>query len=188
MSEYSKHTKPASDRQVEEVGAGAEKAYETVEMALVAEYLASLPRAFKERKRKKAMFRRRLIMVGTTLIVALIAAQMSFAQGRWVYLGEANVDGSGDHDTIRVGRDKGAFRALQIHVEKAAINFEYLVAKFENGGTDRLEIRGTVPAGGTSRIIDLKGNARELDSVEVWYARGNYRNSQKPRMRLFGRH
>src|SRR5262249_55570192 len=167
MSEYPKHKTTAYDRHAEELRGAEEAQYETVEMALVAGYLANLPRVFEEHKRKKAMFRRKLILVGTTLTIALIAAQMSFAQGRWVYLGEANVDGSGDHDTIRVGRDKGAFRALQIHVEKAAINFEYLVAKFENGGTDRLEIRGTVPAGGTSCIIDLKGNAREIDSVEV---------------------
>ena len=97
------------------------------------------------------------------------------------------MDGGNDHDRIKVGGKKGTFRALQIGVERAAINFQYVLVHFENGGQDRLELRGTVPAGRRSRVIDLKGNNREIDSVEIWYSRGNWGNSQKPKMRLYGR-
>ena len=134
------------------------------------------------------MFGRKLLLLAATLILAAIAVQPSSAQaGRWIYLGEANVDGGSDHDRIKVGGGRGTFRALQIGVERAAIDFHYILFHFENGSQDRLELRGTVPAGGRSRVIDLKGNNREIDSVEIWYARGNWGNSQKPKMRLYGR-
>jgi hypothetical protein len=139
-------------------------------------------------KRRETMFVRKLMLLAAIFIFVMIAGQTSSAQGgRWAYLGEANVDGGSDHDRIRVGGGKGAFRALQIGVERAAIDFQYVLVHFENGGNDRLELRGRVPAGGRSRVIDLKGNNRQIDSVEIWYARGNWGNSQKPKMRLFGR-
>ena len=126
-----------------------------------------------------------LAAVSALFIIGSVTA--SAQRGAWVYLGEANVDGSADHDKIKVGGGKGTFRALQIQVERAAIDFQYILVHFENGGNDRLELRGKVPAGGRSRVIDLKGANRAIDSVEIWYARGNWANAQKPKMRLFGR-
>src|SRR5262245_21397730 len=132
------------------------------------------------------MLKRKYLLSAATCIFLMFAGQTSFAQGgRWDYLGEANVDGGSDHDRIKVGGGRGTFRALQIGVERAAIDFQYILVHFENGGQDRLELRGRVPAGGRSRVIDLKGNNREIDSVEIWYARGNWANAQKPKMRLY---
>jgi len=131
---------------------------------------------------------RKLTLLAAIFIFVMIAGQTSSAQGgRWVYLGEANVDGNNDHDRISVGGGKGTFRALQIQVERAAIDFQYILVHFENGGNDRLELQGRVPAGGRSRVIDLKGTNRQIDSVEIWYARGNWGNNRKPKMRLYGR-
>jgi hypothetical protein len=42
-------------------------------------------------------------------------------QGRWEYLGEANVDGRVDHDNITVTGSRGAFQAIVIRVQKAPI-------------------------------------------------------------------
>jgi hypothetical protein len=128
-----------------------------------------------------------LTTVSTLVILAGATASAQRGAGAWAYLGEANVDGSSDHDKIKVGGGKGTFRALQIHVERAAIDFQYILVHFENGGNDRLELRGKVPAGAKSRVIDLKGANRAIDSVEIWYARGNWANAQKPKMLLYGR-
>src|SRR5262245_39500870 len=133
------------------------------------------------------LVRKTMFLAAIFSLLTLGGLTASAQRGNWAYLGEANVDGGNDHDKIKVGGGKGTFRALQIQVERAAIDFEYVVVHFENGGNDRLEIRGRVPAGRRSRVIDLKGNNRAIDSVEIWYARGNWANSQKPKMRLFGR-
>jgi hypothetical protein len=106
--------------------------------------------------------------------------------GRWTYLGEANVDGRVDHDRIRVGRDDGRFHALQLRVERGPIEFHRVVVHYAGGGEEVLHIRDWVPAGGQTRAIDLRGRSRAISSVEFWYARGS-RRSAEPKVRLFGR-
>jgi hypothetical protein len=52
-------------------------------------------------------------------VLLTIFGQALYAQnyGRWVYLGESNVDGNTDHDKIKIGRDDGRFRAIKIRVD-----------------------------------------------------------------------
>jgi hypothetical protein len=106
--------------------------------------------------------------------------------GPWIYLGESNVDGNNDHDKIKVGRSDGRFRALQIRVERAPIEFDRVVVHYENGADDVLPIRRRVGAGSRTPPIDLRGGDRAIDSVEIWYARARY-GSRKPKLRLYGR-
>jgi len=106
-------------------------------------------------------------------------------QGRWIYLGEANVDGNADHDRIKIGRDDGRFRAIQIHVERAPIEFQRVVVHYGNGADEEIAIRNRINPGGKTRAIDLRGRDRVIDSVELWYAKARY-GSAKPKLRLFG--
>jgi hypothetical protein len=121
-------------------------------------------------------------------ILFLIAScgQLLHAQPGWVYLGEANVDGAVDHDRIVVTGARGQFTAIQIRVERAAVEFEHVVVHFGNGSSDPIPIRSRIPAGGQTRVIDLPGNRRVIESVEFWYSRAS-RSPQKPKVRLFGR-
>jgi hypothetical protein len=106
-------------------------------------------------------------------------------QGRWIYLGEANVDGNADHDRIKIGRDDGRFHAIQIHVERAPIEFQRVVVHYGNGADEEIAIRNRIKPGGKTRAIDLRGRDRVIDSVELWYAKARY-GSAKPKLRLFG--
>lgn len=122
------------------------------------------------------------------LVITLMGlGALAYAQGlRWIYLGEANVDGKVDHDNISVGRDEGSFRAIQLRVEIAAIDFDRVVVHYSNGEPDRIPIRGRIRAGGESRVIDLQGARRNLRSVEIWYSKENF-GSARPKVRLYGR-
>jgi hypothetical protein len=104
----------------------------------------------------------------------------------WEYLGEAHVDGNADHDKIKVGHKEGLFRALQLRVDRGAIAFRHVIVNFSNGTNQQLPVRQRINAGGASRIIDLRGNERSIDNVEIWYERANY-GSNRPRVRLYGR-
>jgi hypothetical protein len=130
---------------------------------------------------------RKVLRVVSASLLLTIFGQALYAQnnGRWVYLGEANVDGSADHDRIKIGRDDGRFRALQIRVERAPIEFQRVVVHYGNGGDEEVAIRNRINAGGRTRVIDLRGRDRVIESVEIWYARARY-NSAKPKLRLFG--
>jgi hypothetical protein len=134
------------------------------------------------------MFTRRALRVVLASLLLTISGQSLYAQnyGRWEYLGEANVDGNADHDRIKVGRDDGRFRAIQIRVERAPIEFHRVVVHYGNGSDEQIEVRSRINPGGKTRVIDLRGNDRVIESVEFWYARARY-DSAKPKLRLFGR-
>ena len=119
--------------------------------------------------------------------LALLAAAGAPAQGRWQYLGEAHVDGAVDHDRIAVTKAKGENRAIQVRVQKGPIEFARVVVHFGNGTSEDIAIRDRIPAGGQTRVIDLPGNRRIIESVEFWYAKANWREN-RPLVRLWGRH
>jgi len=106
--------------------------------------------------------------------------------GRWTYLGHANVDGRSDHDRISVGTWRGRFQRIQIRVERAPIEFHRVVVHYANGRSEEVEIRRRIPSGGQTRAIDLRGDDRNIDSVEFLYARGGWRYGRTPRVRLYG--
>ncbi len=104
--------------------------------------------------------------------------------GRWLMLGTANVDGAVDHDNIQVGRSQGPLRALQLRVRGSAISFQRVIAHFENGQDQELQLRSVIRAGQSTRPLDLAGNRRNLRSVEFWYARANW--GRRPSVILYG--
>lgn len=94
-----------------------------------------------------------------------LAAQEKF--GRWEKLGERKVNRVADRDTIVVGRKEGGFRQIRIHVLENSIHIERLTVVYGNGANDDLPVRALIPAGGKSRIIDLRGGKREIRRVEM---------------------
>lgn len=128
---------------------------------------------------------RKALPIAVAILLVLSLSQSSLARG-WVYLGEAHVDGQADHDKIKVGRAEGRFRALRLNVDFVAIEFRHVVVHYSNGTSEEVQVRQRIRAGGSTRDIDLTGRDRAVDSVEIWYERGNYGRRQRPRVRLFG--
>lgn len=105
-------------------------------------------------------------------------------RGRWAHLGNAHVDGAQDHDNIRVGMRDGRFRAIQLRVSGGTINFERVIVHFGNGSQEDLVIRQRIRSGGRTRPIDLPGERRVIESVELWYGKDSWH--RRPRVDLFG--
>ncbi len=131
------------------------------------------------------MLTRKAVTVAVTILLLLSFGPASYAKG-WAYLGEAHVDGKADHDRIKVGSKEGRFRALQIKVDRAPVEFRHVVVHYANGTNEEVQVRQKIPAGGSTRDIDLRGADRAVESVEIWYERANY-GSRQPRVRLYGR-
>ena len=101
-----------------------------------------------------------------------------------VHLGDAHVDGNVDHDSIRVGHHDGTFRAIQLRVRGGAIRFDRVIVRFGNGTREELMIRAVIADGGSTRVIDLPGERRVIESVDLWYEKASW--SHRPEVKLFG--
>jgi hypothetical protein len=91
-----------------------------------------------------------------------------------------------DHDRISVGNWRGRFQRIQIRVDRAPIEFQRVIVHYANGRSEEVNIRQRIPSGGQTRAIDLRGDERNIDSVEFFYARGGWRYGRTPRVRLYG--
>ncbi len=117
-----------------------------------------------------------------TLLVCISSA--AHAQGGWVFLGVAHVDGQHDHDNIEVGAAAGRYHALQIRVKFAPIEFDHIVVHYGNGESETLQVRDVIRAGRSSRAIPLEGD-RKVQSLELWYSKAKP-FSVRPEVRLWG--
>ena len=91
------------------------------------------------------------------------------ARQEWVLLGQRRVRDNIDHDTIRVSIFREDFRFLKIKAEDHAIEMIRMVVHYHNGGSEELEIRQLIRAGGESRPINLRGGDRSIQKIDFWY-------------------
>ena len=124
------------------------------------------------------------LVSAVALLFVLALSVSSDARERWAYLGSAHVDGRVDHDSIHVGGGDGRFRAIQLRVSGGAIEFQRVVVHFGNGTQEELIIRDRIPSGGVTRPIDLPGERRVIESVELWYSKAPWEH--RPKVSLFG--
>jgi hypothetical protein len=116
--------------------------------------------------------------------ILLIAGTVSAQYSRWVRLGSAHVDGRIDHDNIRVGISDGAFRAIQLRVHGGRVIFQRVTIRYGNGQLEELPVRFTIPSGGRTRAIDLPGDRRIIQSVDIWYSKAHW--ATRPTVTLYG--
>jgi hypothetical protein len=123
--------------------------------------------------------------IATLMVLTLTVT--AAAAGKWVFLGERVVNDRLDHDTIKIDSDVGQLSALKIKVGRRAVQFRDMKVHFANGGVQDVELRKVIPAGGASRVIDLRGDDRVVKKVEFWYDAQTPRRGKKSVIRLFGR-
>lgn len=131
------------------------------------------------------MYKTKTIALMEFLFDLVTPDHRSVAEREWDYLGEANVDGQVDHDNIRVTAAEGRFRAIRMRVENAPIRFHRVVVHYGDGKSQPIMIRTRINPGRETRVIDLPGDRRVIQSVEFWYERAS-RSPRKPKVRLFG--
>ena len=123
----------------------------------------------------KTMILRRLALVSFILIAASAAGA---AQGRWVSLGQQEVDFQNDHDKIDVGRREGRFKQLQVRVKDAPIEIHDMVVTFDNNKTFKPQLRVRFAKGSGSQIIDLPGERRTIKRIDFNYKSINRRQGK----------
>jgi hypothetical protein len=92
------------------------------------------------------------------------------APGQWRVIGQTHANHTADHDTIFVQGPFDNFRRIKFKVTDAPLNMHRMVVTYDNGMPDKIEVRQTIPKGGESRVIDLRGiGKRSVRKIEFWY-------------------
>lgn len=114
------------------------------------------------------MLKRTIIAASILAAVLVVFGSEANAQGG-TFLGSKTVPDRSDHDTLEVGAKRGKFRKLQFRVKEHGIDFHKVKVHYGNGGSEEIELRDRIPAGGQTRWIDLNGGQRTISRIEFWY-------------------
>jgi hypothetical protein len=108
----------------------------------------------------------------TALAAALCFAGFSAAAApafAWENLGSRSVGFGVDRDSISA-RGEGKFRQIRLCVARNDIQMRDLDVVFGNGGNQDVSVRSVIRQGSCTRAIDLKGEKRNIRSVNMVYA------------------
>lgn len=108
-------------------------------------------------------------------------------RGGWEFLGSRMVNDRVDRDEIDVTASKGDFKAIKLVVKRRAVHILDMKVHFGSGGTQDVEVRQVIPAGGETRVIDLRGSDRFIRKVVFWYEANSLRG-RKAEIHLWGLH
>lgn len=130
------------------------------------------------------MLKKLSVLVIASLLVAGAGTAAQAQKNGWVFLGERHIDGKVDNDKIDVGKDAGTFRAIQFRVAGGDVHFDKIQVKYLNGQREDIDVRSDIPAGGRTRLIDLPGDRRVIESISMWYAKGEWHT--RPQIKVYG--
>lgn len=125
-------------------------------------------------------------------VVAVVAAALllpppaSAERGGWEFLGSRMVNDRLDRDEIDVTASKGDFKAIKLTVKRRPVHFLDVKVHFGSGGTQDVEIRQVIPAGGETRVIDLRGGDRFVKKVVFWYEANSLGKGKRSEVHLWG--
>ena len=118
-------------------------------------------------------------------LLALSFATSVFASGQfWDFLGCAQIDSGGDHSNIQITRRSELFHTIQLRVSGDAIFFDRLILRLSDGTFEEFVVDGRISSQGRNYVMNLPGEGRVLESVELWYYKEAWEHN--PRVSLYG--
>lgn len=106
----------------------------------------------------------------------------------WQALGTHTVSPFVDHDTVRVGAIEGRFRAIRLDVHGGNIDLYSVRVTFRNGEEQELPFGRIIYAGGSTGALDLSGNRRTIEKIDLVYKSRPSFAGLVPKVTVFGLH
>jgi hypothetical protein len=130
------------------------------------------------------MRRSRFSLYLVACLLALSCVSPLLARGQaWAFLGYTQVDRQQDHSNVHVNRRDCFFRTIRLRVSEA-IFFDRVVVHFGNGSSQELIISERILPEAGNYVINLPGEPRVLESVDLWYYQEPW--GRDPRVSLYG--
>jgi len=105
---------------------------------------------------------------GIVSAAAMMAAMPVLAQSGWTHIGQA-VAGAGTRSATIAARGDPRYRQAMVCVEGHAIRLTDTILHYEDGRIQTMQLRARIPEGGCSRMSDLGGRNRLIQTAEVGY-------------------
>jgi len=110
--------------------------------------------------------------------------------GTWQELGTVTVKDTVNHDDI-VLVGQAEYRSLKFKVQEAPVNILNMNVIYQNGKVDQFNLKYQIPAGGGSRVIDLKTDnlktgIRKIRRVTIWYQTDSLAHTNTAKVTLWG--
>lgn len=109
---------------------------------------------------------KRIIFIASFLFVVFVASNTASAQR---LLGSRDIADRVDHDSIPVTGWRGDLRRIKFRVTQNPVRIYRCMIIYRNGGRQRCAINALIPRGGETRWINLVGNERVINRVDIWY-------------------
>ncbi len=121
------------------------------------------------------------------MIAATTPASAQRGEDEWVLLGEQRVQFPGDRDRIKLSRRDGRFDAIAIRVRGGDIRIFSLRVTYGNGQKEELTYGETLRAGDRTRPLELRGEGRFLQEIEMRYGAPPTALLRQPEVQVYGR-
>ena len=119
-------------------------------------------------------------IIATTALTAGTALARERGHDNWEQLGCRSVGFLIDHDTIRVGRHEGRFKAIRLEVAGNTVYMNDLKVIYTNGEPDDIPVRAEIKDGSQTRPLDLKGYDRAIREINMTYrSKPDFKGSAK---------
>jgi hypothetical protein len=105
----------------------------------------------------------------------------------WVLLGEQRVQFPADRDVIRLSRRDGRFSAIALRVRGGTIRIFKVTVTYGNGEREVLDYGETVRDGDRTRPMDLRGEGRFIQEIELNYGAPPTALFMQPQVEVYGR-
>jgi hypothetical protein len=127
-------------------------------------------------------------IVPVFLMVSIFLSACAFTASvpMWLKLGTKTVSFGADWDELVVTGRQGTFNALKLKVERSDVHFDRIIVHYRNRTKEVLSIRNRIPAGGETRVINLKGANRIIRKIDFHYSTPLW-EGKKAKVIVFGR-
>ena len=128
--------------------------------------------------------------LGRSISAQDLVATKTGPPGTWQELGAVNVNLKVNHDDI-VLVGQAEYRSLKFKVQAAPVNILNMNVIYQNGKVDQFNLKYQVPAGGESRVIDLKADnlktgVKKIRRVTIWYQTDSTAQQNVAKITLWG--
>jgi hypothetical protein len=122
----------------------------------------------------------------TLALLFSITSLLALSAGNWSHLGSRTVDFRLDQDRVKVTASNGTFTKLKMNVS-GNLSMHKMKVNYRNGNSQLLNVRHSFNQGRDTKVLDLKGGKRIIQSIDMWYDTTN-KAGRKATIHLYGRH